>query len=60
MVNYDTSMERRVKIQSTCDEAELALQQHQSVLHPEIQCQCLECLYARELVAQCKVWKSVP
>jgi hypothetical protein len=60
MLNYDGSMERRVKIQCTCDEAELLLKQHQSVIHPEIQCQCLECLYARELVAQCRVWRTVP
>jgi hypothetical protein len=53
-------MERRVKIQRTIDEAESALRQHQSGIHPEIQCQCLECLYAREIVAQCKVWRAVP
>lgn len=60
IVNYNRSMERRVKIQYTCDEAESMVKQHQCVSHPEIQCQCLECLYAREILAQCKVWKTVP
>jgi hypothetical protein len=57
---YDGSMELRMKIQCTCDEAEKLVRQHQSSAHPEIQCQCLECLYARELLAQCQAWRRVP
>jgi hypothetical protein len=60
MLNYDRSMEQRVKIQCTCDAAESMVRLHQSDSHPEVQCQCLECLYAREILAQCKVWKDVP
>ena len=49
-----------MKIKCTSDMAESMVKQHQSSSHPEIQCQCLECLYAREILAQCKVWKDVP
>lgn len=59
MMNYDGRMERRVKIQMSCDQAEAKLKSHQSPSHPEIQCQCLECLYARELIAQCRAWKEI-
>ena len=60
MINYDRSMEWRMKIKCTSDMAESMVKQHQSSSHPEIQCQCLECLYAREILAQCKIWKDVP
>ncbi len=60
MVNYDGSMERRVEFKYTDDKAESMVKRHQSISHPEIQCQCLECLYAREILAQRKVWKEVP
>jgi len=60
MAIYDGSMELRMKFQCTSDEAERLVLQHQSSVHPEIQCQCLECLYARELLAQCRAWRSMP
>jgi hypothetical protein len=60
MVIYNASMEQRVKIQGTREEAEAMVKRHQSPSHPEIQCQCLECLYAKEVIAQCKIWKGVP
>jgi hypothetical protein len=59
MINYDGRMERHVKIQLSIEQAESALKRHESSRHPEIQCQCLECLYARELIAQCQVWKEI-
>jgi len=59
MINYDGRMERRVKIQLSTEQAESLLRRHESSIHPEIQCQCLECLYARELLAQCRVWKEI-
>ncbi len=59
MIHYDGSMELPVKTPMTCDHAEWLLKQHESTLHPEIQCQCLECLYARELIAQQRAWKEV-
>ena len=52
-------MERRVKIQASAQEAERTLQRHESASHPEIRCQCLECLYAREVIAQFQVWKEI-
>lgn len=60
MINYDGSMELRVKIRCTSEKAESMVKQHQSMIHPEIQCQCLECLYAREILAQGNVWKELP
>jgi hypothetical protein len=52
-------MEMRVKIQLSSAQAELNLKSHESSSHPEIQCQCLECLYARELIAQCRAWREI-
>ncbi|HNX31398.1 MAG TPA: hypothetical protein PKM35_07310 [Holophaga sp.] len=37
------------------DEAKSAVKRHESASHPEIQCQCLECLYAREILAQFRI-----
>lgn len=48
-----------VKGQLSSDQAESILKQHESASHPEIQCQCLECLYARELIAQYRVWREI-
>ncbi len=48
-----------MKIQLSTEQAESLLRRHESSIHPEIQCQCLECLYARELLAQCRVWKEI-
>lgn len=48
-----------MKIQLSAEQAESILKRHESSAHPEIQCQCLECLYARELLAQCRVWKEI-
>ena len=58
-INYDGGMETAVKMIHTSDEVESILKSHQSESHPEIQCQCLECLWARELLAQFKAWKHV-
>ena len=55
MVTNDGSMERYKETLSANDKAELMVKRHQSASHPEIQCQCLECLYAREIIAQCEV-----
>jgi hypothetical protein len=57
--NYDEGMETFVKTIRTSDEAEMILRTHQLESHPEIQCQCLECLWAREILAQLKVWKQI-
>ena len=52
-------MEQRVKMQFTSEDAERMVERHQSACHPEIQCQCLECLYAREVLAQARVWREL-
>ena len=52
-------MERRVKIQASAQEAERTLQRHESASHPEIRCQCLECLYAGEILAQFRILEEV-
>jgi len=52
MLAYNATMELPVKSQCTREEAEAMVKQHQFPGHPEIQCQCLECLYARDIVAK--------
>ena len=52
MLTYNATMELLVKIQYTREEAEAMVKRHQSLSQPGIQCQCLECLYARNIVAK--------
>lgn len=48
-----------MQMQYSSEEAERMVQRHRFDCHPEIECQCLECLYAREVLAQCRIWREI-